>query len=169
MTTSDGIPRHFWFSNPNITYKGVPTGVVGISEAAIMGEVMAETAQHWRQAKSSSTCTPDSFGLCLNQGRFRVMAAWQTGDGRQGIAEAFPVTGDTGNLWFFHPDNVEVVVKVIDGCGTNGKYWVFAGGLTNVEVTLLVVDTATGAEKEYVNPQGKAFQPIQDTVAFPCN
>jgi hypothetical protein len=29
---------------------------------------------------------------------------------------------------------------MIDGCGLNGHYWVFAGGLTNVKVVLTVTD-----------------------------
>jgi ribulose-5-phosphate 4-epimerase/fuculose-1-phosphate aldolase len=48
----------------------------------------------------------------------------------------------------------------------NGRHWVFAAGLTNVEVTLRVVDTFAGSVKTYVNPLGTAYQPIQDTSAF---
>ena len=43
---------------------------------------------------------------------------------------------------------------------------VAAGGLTNVRVELTVTDTSTGIPRTYVNPQGKQFQPIQDTGAF---
>jgi len=39
-------------------------------------------------------------------------------------------------------------------------------GLTDVEVELRVTDTETGDLKTYVNPQGKRFQPVQDTQAF---
>ena len=79
------------------------------------------------------------------------------------------LTDETGYLWFFDQQNVEAVVKVLDGCGLNNHFWVFAGGLTNVEVTLTVTDTETGGMKTYVNPQGKAYHPLQDTGAFPCN
>ena len=44
--------------------------------------------------------------------------------------------------------------------------WVFAGGLTSVRVELRVTDTQKGQTRTYVNPQGAAFQPIQDTSAF---
>ena len=40
------------------------------------------------------------------------------------------------------------------------------GGLTNTRVRITVTDTRTGASKQYNNPQGTAFQPIQDTGAF---
>jgi len=53
----------------------------------------------------------------------------------------------------------------MNACGING-YWVFAGGLTDVRVTLTVTDTQTGAVKTYTNPIGTPFQPIQDTSAF---
>ena len=33
---------------------------------------------------------------------------------------------------------------------------------------LTVTDTQTGAIRTYTNPQGTAFEPIQDTHAFPC-
>jgi len=61
-----------------------------------------------------------------------------------------------------------MVVKVLNGCGVDSNYWVFAGGLTNVQVVMTVTDTQTGAVKTYVNPQGQAFRPIQDTAAFAC-
>jgi hypothetical protein len=76
------------------------------------------------------------------------------------------LTSDTGYLWFFSSQNVEAVLKVIDACGFNNRYWVFAGGLTDVEVTLTVTDTQTGAVKQYFNPRGTKFAPVQDTSAF---
>ncbi len=78
------------------------------------------------------------------------------------------LTGDAGYFWFFSANNVEVVVKVLDACGLAPfhNFWVFAAGLTDVEVTLRVVDTVSGEVREYLNPQGTAFQPIQDTDAF---
>ncbi|HTR02026.1 MAG TPA: hypothetical protein VMN82_02435, partial [Thermoanaerobaculia bacterium] len=66
--------------------------------------------------------------------------------------------------------NVETVVKVLDGCALGGHRWVFGSGLTNVEVTIQVTDSLNpGTVKTYVNPQGTAFQPIQDTSALPCD
>ena len=73
---------------------------------------------------------------------------------------------DTGYFWFFEASSVEVVVKVLDGCPLNAHSWVFAGGLTNVGVTLTVTDTQTGAVKTYTNPPDTALAPIQDTSAF---
>jgi opacity protein-like surface antigen len=113
-------------------------------------------------------CAPDSQTLCLNGGRFKVQASFDAGGGNSGTAHAVGLTADTGYFWFFDAANVEVVIKVINGCALNQRYWVFAGGLTNVEVTLSVIDTAFGGSlvQHYQNPASTAFQPIQDTSAF---
>jgi hypothetical protein len=117
---------------------------------------------------SSATCTPTPTALCLAAGRFRVEARWRTGAGTSGQALASPLTADTGTFTFFDPANVEAVVKVLDACSFPGapRFWVFAAGLTNVEVVLTVTDTRTGAVKNYTNPLNRAFQPVQDTGAF---
>jgi hypothetical protein len=77
------------------------------------------------------------------------------------------LTPDTGYFWFFRDTNVEMITKVINACGgASGRVWVFAGGLTNVEVRLRVTDTVSGGFKEYLNPLNTAFRPVQDTNAF---
>ena len=112
-------------------------------------------------------CAADANTLCLNASRFAVTASFRTSTGQTGKGTAVTLTSDTGYFWFFDPTNVEEVVKVLDGCGLGGNYWVFAGGLTNVQVTTVVTDTRTGKSKTYQNPQGKVFQPVQDTQALP--
>lgn len=77
-----------------------------------------------------------------------------------------PLTVDTGSFWFFDDSNLELMVKVLDGCAVNGRHWVFAAGLTDVEVELDVTDAWTGQTKTYRNPLGTPFAPIQDTAAF---
>ncbi len=110
-------------------------------------------------------CASDS-ALCLGGGRFQIQAMWKTADGTSGSGHPVALTSDSGYFWFFDPSNVELAVKALNGCGVNGHYWVFAGGLTNVEVTLTATDTATGETRTYANVQGSAFRPIVDTVAF---
>ncbi len=78
------------------------------------------------------------------------------------------LTGDTGYFWFFSENNVEVVVKVLNGCAIgDGAYWVFIGGLTDVRVELEVEDIVSGESKTYVNEAGTLFVPVTDTTAFP--
>jgi hypothetical protein len=75
------------------------------------------------------------------------------------------LTSDTGYFWFFSESNVELVVKVLDARAFNGHFWVFFGALSNVEYTLTVTDTVTGATKTYQNPSGQ-FASVGDTAAF---
>ncbi len=104
--------------------------------------------------------------LRLNGERFEVSVRFRTPQGQEGEGQPVQLTGDTGYYFFFSENNVEMVIKVLRGCGINGNYWVFAGGLTNVEVEITVTDTANGAVKTYINPLGSPFQAIQDTEAF---
>jgi PKD repeat protein len=116
-------------------------------------------------SSSGSACTANATTLCLSAGRFQVRATWQSTTA-SGQGTAVSLTPDTGYFWFFNSANVEMIVKVLDACALNSKKWVFGGGLTNVFVVITVADTQTGTIKTYVNPQGAAFQPIQDTAAF---
>jgi hypothetical protein len=111
-------------------------------------------------------CVPDATTLCLNNDRFMVDATFRTPAGQTGDGQAVQLTDDTGYFWFFNAANVEMVLKVLDGCPVNNNYWVFAGGLTNVEVMIRVEDTETGDVRNYTNPLRTPFQPIQDTSAF---
>jgi hypothetical protein len=112
------------------------------------------------------TCVEDAFTMCLNGGRFEVVATFDTSQGQSGSAEMVRLTDDSGYMWFFTASNIEAVVKVLDGCGLNSRYWFFAGGLTNVHTVITVTDSVTGASAAYENPQNTAFQPIQDTDAL---
>ena len=123
----------------------------------------------WAYAPAvATTCVADATTLCLQNGRFQVRAAWQTASGTTGDGQAVGLTADTGYFWFFGAANIEVVTKMLNGCGLGRHFWMFAGGLTNVRVVLTVTDTANGAVRVYQNPQGTAFAPIQDTRAFAC-
>jgi virginiamycin B lyase len=110
-------------------------------------------------------CESSGTTLCLNNGRFRVTADWRTVTD-SGTATAVLLANDSGYFWFFDVNNVEIIVKALNGCGVNSRYWVFAAGLTDVEVTLRVTDTQTGAARTYLNPRGSPYQPVQDTSAF---
>ncbi len=127
----------------------------------------AATALPMADVLAPAPCAPGAALLCLGGGRFAVSASYVTPSGQSGAAQAVPLTSDTGYFWFFAAANVEAVVKVLDGCALDGSYWVFAGGLTNVQVAITVTDTRSGLARTYTNPQASAFQPIQDTSALP--
>jgi pimeloyl-ACP methyl ester carboxylesterase len=110
-------------------------------------------------------CLPEPHALCLREGRFRVEATWETATGT-GAAQGRELSDESGSFWFFSPANLELDVKVLDGCAVNGHYWVFAAGLTDVGVTLTVTDTATSSNAVYRHPRGAPYAPVQDTAAF---
>jgi len=111
-------------------------------------------------------CTPGSAALCLSDGRFLVEVNWHAhSSGARGVGRAVPLTPDTGAFWFFDSANLELMVKVLDGRPINGRFWAFLGSLTNVEFTVTVMDSDTGATKTYVNPQGRLAS-VADVEAF---
>lgn len=110
-------------------------------------------------------CVPGGNTLCLNEGRFMVKATWTSATGT-GEALAKALTPETGYFYFFDPANVEITVKVLNGCGFNNRYWVFLGGMTNVAATVTVYDFKTGNRKVYTNPLNTVFRTQLDTNAF---
>lgn len=73
---------------------------------------------------------------------------------------------DAGLFYFFSAENWELMIKVLDACGINNHFWVFAAATTNVEYTIKVTDKVTGVEKTYRNPLGMAASAITDIEAF---
>ncbi len=118
-----------------------------------------------RTFSDATLCPGGTRTLCLGPAPYRVEVSWRTPSGLTGSGQATPITTNTGAFWFFDPTNLELVVKVLDGRSVNGKWWVFYGALTNVEYTLTVTDTQTGAVKTYLNPQGQLAS-VADTSAF---
>jgi len=110
-------------------------------------------------------CQPAPTRLCLNGGRYQVEVAWLTGQGQAGAGNGVPLSADTGYFWFFDADNVELVVKVLDGQAVNGHVWVFYGALSDVEYMITVTDTQTGLARRYFNPRG-VIASVGDTHAF---
>ena len=114
---------------------------------------------------SVSGCAPQGGVMCLGGGRYRITATYE-GNGQKGKAGSTALSAEAGYFYFFSPGNVEVLVKVIDGCALNERGWVFTSGLTNMRVLMVVTDTKTGATSTYLSEAGKAFPAIQDTQAF---
>jgi ELWxxDGT repeat protein len=110
-------------------------------------------------------CHATAERLCLENGRFAVEVAWKDFQGRTGKGKAVPLFGETGAFWFFDAANIELVVKALDGRALNNHFWLFYGALSNVEYTLTVQDTQTGAVETYRNPSGR-FASVGDTQAF---
>ncbi len=104
--------------------------------------------------------------LALLGGRFAVEVSWlDPGGGNAGFGRAVPGSDETGSFWFFSKDNLELVVKALDGRAVDNRYWLFYGALSNVEYWITVSDLVTGAVKTYHNPYGNLCGQ-GDTSAF---
>jgi hypothetical protein len=106
-----------------------------------------------------STCVSDTNHLCLEggsgtPGRFRVSVVWTDFLGATGPGVALPYTSDSGFFYFFNESNLELLVKVLNGCGFNNSYWFFYGAATNVELVYTVVDLQTCQTRTLSNPSG---------------
>lgn len=99
-------------------------------------------------------CISSPTSLCLSNNRFRASILWADTQGNTGEGKSYLITPDTGAFTFFNDDNLEVVVKVIDGRTVNGYWWVFYASLTDVEFKLSVQDMITGRAVVYYNNQG---------------
>jgi hypothetical protein len=112
-------------------------------------------------------CAETATNLCINGDRFYVDAFFRI-PSQVGQAGAVPIPSapDSGVLHFFSPSNLEMLIKVLDGCGPNDRYWVFYAATTNVEFAVRVADTHTGRVRTYYNPLNRPAPPVQDTSAF---
>jgi virginiamycin B lyase len=123
-------------------------------------------------------CTASDTILCIDDApgdrRFQVEIEYETeqAGGRSGHGRAVPLSSlgvaRGGLFWFFGADNPEIIVKILNGCATNQKYWAFISGGTNVGLIITVSDTVTGEVHTYYNRDLTPFAPIQDTRALSC-
>jgi hypothetical protein len=83
---------------------------------------------------------PPAQTLFLDGGRFEIGLVWRDHSGEGHDAAAGALTDLSGKFWFFHPENVEVMVKILDGRPVNGAFWLFAASMTDLGYTLTVTD-----------------------------
>ncbi|MYA07845.1 MAG: sorbosone dehydrogenase family protein [Holophagales bacterium] len=118
--------------------------------------------------RSDGPCVSSAETLCLHDDRFEVRVEWWSGDGETGSAQVVQeATDDSGLFRFFEADNWEILIKVLNGCDTNGHYWVYGASTTTLGYVIRVTDTATGDVREYRNEPGRPAPAITDARAFP--
>ena len=113
-------------------------------------------------------CDPADDVLCLFNRRFRVDVTWEDFQGQTGVGTPRPEsTENSGLFWFFSVDNVEMVVKILDGCSINDNYWVSLAATTNVAYQLTVEDLISGAVYTTTNALGNPAPALLDLDALP--
>lgn len=127
--------------------------------------LLAVTGSDGQQGSATTTLTIETpcpaGNLCMQGGRFEVSLV--ATDPRTGNSGAGVPIQENGQFGFFalpvftgSTENPEVFVKILDGRPVNGNFWVFYGGLTDLEYTITVVDTDTGGVKTYMKPGGSS-------------
>ncbi len=132
-----------------------PTG------GASIGNIPTATVTITDDDISCAPCVADANTLCLAGGsgdpnRFRVRVTWTDFAQASGPGKAVPFTPDAGFFYFFNnPNNLELLVKMVRGCGTSlNAYWFFYAAASNVGLEYEVLDTTRCVAKTYSNPVG---------------
>ena len=139
--------------------------VIGARDGSLVNSPLFFTFAVALDCGASSAST-----LCLNT-RYQVRAWWRTnptpGSPVDGQATTVAFTApDSGLFGFFAPSNWEIMVKVLNGCGLNNRYWVFSAATTNVFYRMEVTDVKGAAQKIYFNYPGPPAPAVTDTDAF---
>ena len=142
-------------------------GALAVEAGGTVAEKLSVTPLQPFAARLDGECSPNGTTLCLQQNRFMVEVDFRDSP-NDPIGSGFPLphSGNDGIFYFFGSDNWEMLVKVLDGCGSNDRFWVFASAATTVDYNLRVTDTVTGVSKHYSHNPGTAALAITDTSAF---
>lgn len=139
---------------------GGPTDTVGPHDGSTVGNVSALTFP-----ATNLPCSNSSTTLCLH-GRFEASVRWRT-TSNTGVGRLTPlVSNQSGVFWFFNPTNWELMVKVLNGCPVNDRWWMFSAATTNVFYRLTVLDRHAGVQRIWFNYQGPPAPAVTDTAAF---
>jgi len=164
----------------------VETGLNRLQEtiAARMPALLAQHPRPQRQgilekgrsapAREKDFCFPvngNNGTLCL-LGRFEVFGVWDNPFANPNDvfnAGAFQLTDESGYLFFQDELDIEIPIKILDFCNSNGVFKVFAAGLTDFGVAFRVMDDKTGIHVDYTNDDFHRFDTIIDEAPpFPC-
>lgn len=110
-------------------------------------------------------CVPSATTLCLD-GRFAASVEWRAGAASGVGTVAGCSTDESGLFWFFNSLNWEILIKSVDGCSLNDRYWIFFSATTDVFFRVTVLDVTHGVQKIYFNYPGVPSAAITDTSAF---
>ena len=143
-------------------------GGAGISSLGEAPQAVTAAATAWRLAAGAGTdCEPGGPALTLHGG-YTVSLCYETYEGEVGDALDWGLdSSQSALLYFFDRDNVEVLIKVLDGCGVNGQRWVFVAPVTDLAFNLHV-ESPDGQRWTHRNRLGQTADTKSDTSAFPC-
>ena len=185
--SSDELGFEVQYGLQGVIFEGLPTWnrlltVPADTESAVSDVLLSDRRFRFRvfayndrgysrASAPSGSCRADAETLCLQDSRFEVKVNWWKADGESGVGRVVEAgTSDSGLFRFFDPLNWEVLIKVLDGCRTNGRMWVLGASTTDLGYRIVVTDTITDESRSYTNEPGRPAPAIVDTQAFsvPC-
>ncbi len=136
-------------------YTNTPGDCGGIDQDFAASVVLPRSASSSVASVSAAaaSCRPGPTTLCLLKNRFAVQVDWRNpGNGTSGQGGAAALSNLTGTFTFGDRSNVELMVKLIDFGNRIALFW---GALSDLDYTLKVTDTTTGAVKTYRSTAGR--------------
>ena len=140
-----------------------PRGFTALGEEVLFSAYDREAGRELRafqRSELSRACRRTERRLCLQDGRFGVEVEWQNQrDGSFGTGTPVPFSEDTGTFWFFDENNIELIVKALDGRTNNDNFWVFSGALSDVKYWVTIEDFETGPNEDLQQSGGQYLRP----------
>jgi hypothetical protein len=72
----------------------------------------------------------------------------------------------SGVFWYFDSQSWDLLVKMLDRCSANDRFWVFQTTLSSLYYRMNVTDVRAGTNKVYFHYPGPPSPPVLDTDAF---
>jgi hypothetical protein len=120
-------------------------------------------------AGPTSCGSSTTSALCL-QTRFQITTKWRTnptpGTRTDGDGHVVVFGPDSGIFWFFNSNNWEVMVKAINACGLNSRYWIYSAATTDQFYRMEIFDFKGLKSKIYFNYPGAPAPALTDSSAF---
>ena len=107
-------------------------------------------------------------GYCHTTAAGHAFAVQYFHEGAWKWAAAEVQSGDSAVFHFFGPDNLEVFAKVLDACGVDRSFWVYASGLTDLPIALHVWRDGAGQSVTFPVPDGMVLRPQNGGVLRWC-
>ncbi|HEY1435829.1 MAG TPA: PKD domain-containing protein, partial [Thermoanaerobaculia bacterium] len=112
-------PSHIFASGGNYTVLLTVANASGSASVSHTVVVAPSSGGGGGGGGGAGACTPSPTQLCRVNNRYAVTAIWTAPDQSTGNGNAISLTDNAGYFWFFDPTNVELVTKVLNGCGIN--------------------------------------------------
>lgn len=122
----------------------------------VLAGLLAPAAGGSEVAAEMGRCEETARDVCLLAGRFRATVTLAHG-------RAWTIAGGDETKLVAATDGGEVAMslRVVDGRAVNGYFWLLYNALTDEEMTIEIVDRATGNRRRFVKEQGA---PASETV-----